>query len=255
MITKTISFGGLGDAFIVGCKLDQFFYTKLFHKDDSAKIEHLFVESSEKTCSLIREYVDAFWNSSHFSFDVECDPDYQKNWYAGKWKDRKYFNTTWHGNYRFPGNDNERLQETFAALRTKKEPKYDVCIQVAAGTNSTRSWKFDVFRLRNILKASGRKVALVGTAEKFIDKDPFNFVCKTSLKESIDVVSKSSIYMGLSGFHTYHSLARGIPNVHVEESPDHNFHYIHPSWEKSRYGIKHGSLNEVFDALKYWKIF
>ena len=253
-IIKTISFGGLGDAFIVGCKLDQF-YTKLLKKDSGAKIEHLFVESSEKTCSLIREYVEAFWNSSRFNFNVECDPDYQNNWYAGKWKDRKYFNTTWHGVYRFPGNDTESLETTFATLRTKKDPKYDVCIQVAAGANSTRSWKFDVIRLRNILKAYGLKVALVGTAEKFVDEDPFNFVCKTNLKESIDRVSESKLYIGLSGFHTYHSLARGIPNIHCMESQQHNFHYIHPSWEPYRFEVKHATLSEVFDGLKHWKVY
>lgn len=247
---KTISFGGLGDSFIVSCKLNQ-----LLRKENPKKIEHIFVEGSEKTCDLIKEFTDFYRPSNKIEMKVEYDSEYQKSFYEGKWRGRRYINTSWHGDYHFPGSDNICLEDEFAYF-----PKFppsinyqnDICIQVAAGTNSTRGWKFDVLRLRNVLKARGLRVALVGTAKEFVDDDPFNFVCKKDLRGSVAAVSNTGVYMGLSGFHTYWSLAANIPNIHVEESEAHNAHYIFSGWEKFRYGIKYGSLNEVVRGLKYW---
>ncbi len=247
---KTWSAGGLGDAFIVGCKLNQLFcnFSKIDH------INHLFVESNPKTLELIKEYVNYFWDSKRFHVDFKCDPDYQKSYFEGKWADYQPINTKIDGKYRFPGPDGIELKEDFATIRNNVSKRFDVCIQVAAGVKSNRKWKFDVFVLKNLLEKKGYEVALVGTSEEFQNDQRNNFVCKTDLGQSIDIVAASKIYVGLSGFHTFHSLARGIKNVHLEESPEHNVHYLHKSWEKNRYGIKHGSLAEVIAGLRHWGV-
>lgn len=246
---KTISFGGLGDAYIVWLKLRQL--TDNMEEDH----HHLFVESNPTTCDLIREFAEKCYN---FKFDVECDPNYQSNFFSHKWEGRRPINTAWDGNYHFPGNDNIKLMKKWAFMPNSPLPdqiyKYDVCIQVAAGVNSNRCWKFDPRRLRDLLKSKGYKVSLVGTAEEYKEDEPFNFVGKTSLNQSYGVVALSKIYCGLSGFHTYSSLSQRIRNIHLEESEEHNKHYIHPDWNEFRYGIKIGSMAEVIAGLRHWRL-
>lgn len=248
-MTKTISFGGLGDAYIVWLKLRQLTNNM---EDDH---HHIFVESNPVTCKLIQEFAERCYR---FKFDVECDPSYQQSFFSGKWIGRRPINTAWGGFYNFPGNDNIKIEEEWAFVPRPQIPesayKYDICIQAAAGANSTRHWKFDPRKLRNILKAKGYRVALVGTAEEYKEDEPFNFVCKTDLNESIGVVSLSKIYCGLSGFHSLHSLSKRIRNVHLEESTEHNKHYLHPAWEPYRFGINHGSMAEVIAGLRHWEI-
>jgi len=250
---RTISFGGLGDAFIVGLKLNQLASEEDIYKYE-AEIQHLFVESNPKTLELIKEHVAMFWTSKYFKFEFDCDSNYQESYFNGKWLNCRPLNTTWHGEYHFPQPDGIKLTDDFATLLHSRKPKYDVCIQVAAGTNSSRHWKFDPRKLRNLLKSKGYKVALVGTDEEYKEDESDNFVCETDLVGSINVVANCEIYCGLSGFHSYQSMARGIKNVHLEESSEHNAHYIHPSWEKNRYGIKHGSLSEVIAGLRHWGV-
>ena len=247
---KTISFGGLGDSFIVWLKLHQ-----IFSGDEFESNHHLFVESNPVTCELIKEYAEM-----HYKFDCEviCDKNYQESFHSGKWPDRRIINTTWHGDYPFPGPDGIRLMDDFAkhfAIFGGITRTHDVCIQVAAGANSSRHWKFDPRKLRDLLESKGHRVALVGTAEEYKEDDePSNYVCKTNLRDSTHIVNFSKVYCGLSGFHTYNSLSKGHRNIHLEESPEHNAHYIHPSWEEYRYGIKYGSLSEVIAGLRHWGI-
>lgn len=251
---KTISFGGLGDSFIVSRKLYQEFTFD--------EIDHLFVESNQKTLDLIKEFTEqkCFFGEKH-KFQFECDPDYQTNFNTGKWKDRFSLNTTWHGLYRFPRPDGITLRENYANIKTSRILDFDVCLQVAAGAQSSRHWRFDVFMLKEILESKGYKVCLVGSDPQFASHEyclpqeiKNNFVCKTDLHTSALIIRSSKVYCGLSGFQTYFSLACGIPNVHLEESAEHNSHYIHPSWEKNRYGIRVGSLNEVIQGLRHWGI-
>lgn len=255
-MVKTWSAGGLGDAFIVGCKLNQYYYTDICKT--GSPLNHLFVESNPKTCELIQEYINYFWDSKNFQFEVECDPNYQESYFQGKWKDRSPINTSVNGEYHFPGPDGIVLNETFANIhklaRTPKEKKFDVCIQVAGGVNSNRGWKFDPDVLATILNVKGYQAALVGTAKEFESNESYNFVNKTSLGGTLDIVRSSKIYCGVSGFLTYTSLAFGIKNLHLEESPEHNKHYIHDSWNKDRYGLKYGSLQEVIGGLRHWGI-
>ena len=238
---KTCSMGGCGDAFIVSLKINQ------LEQKEGIQVKNLFIESNEKACSLIKEFV----GNKH---DVLCDPDYQNNYFNGKYQDFRPINTAWSGVYHFPGPDGIQLEDKFAKLDNNKEKVYDICMQVSAGTHSSRHWKFsNLFKFRDLLKSRGHRVVLVGSDEKYQERDDEdNFVCKTNLQESMDVVDKSKVYVGLSGFHTYRSLAQGTKNIHLEESDIHNYHYLHPSWKDNRYGIKIGSPSEIIQGLRYW---
>lgn len=250
---KTVSFGGLGDSFIVGCKLNQLMN---YYKNEN--LNHLFVESNQKTLDLIKEYMDVqtFWPFK-YKFSGECDENYQINFNKGKWSDRAPINTKWDGIYHFPGDDGIKLEEKYVDLKNQdsKDKIFDVCFQVAGGVSGIRQWKFNIFKLKEMLENKGYCAALIGTNPKFYrENDPRNFVSKLDLPGSMEIVKRSRIYCGLSGFHTYWSLACGTKNIHDEESDEHNSHYIHPSWEKFRYGIKYGSLYEVVSGLRYWGI-
>lgn len=253
-INKTIAFTGMGDAFIVSLKL-----LKLYHAaKQQIQIDHLFVESNQRALDLIKEWLDGFCNNNpDFKFSYECDPNYEQNWHAGKWSDRKGINTSICGDYHFPEKDGIALSEQDVSNFRPSGSIYlwDVTVQCSAGAKSDRHWKFDVKQLVKLLRNKNLKVAIIGSDDKYYDeKDKDNYVNKVDIKESSKIIDLSNVYVGLSGFQTYRSLMRGVKNVHLEESEQHNRHYLHPTTEKFRYGIKFGSLQEVIQGLRYWGI-
>lgn len=254
-IVKTLSTGGLGDSVLVCLKLNQLVSQK--YKD--CIVVHKFIESNEKTLELINQFTksDICPVFDRVQFEFEYDLNYQKSFYEGRWNNYIPLNTSVLGDYPFPVQDNIKIEDKFARIELNEDRDiiYDVCIQSSAGVNSNRKWKFNPTTLTNALRGRGCKVALIGSDENYKDeKDLDNFVNKTTLLESINVVKNSRIYIGLSGFHTYWSLAAGVDNIHFEESDQHNKHYIHHNWNKNRYGIKNGSMMEVVLALRHFGI-
>lgn len=246
----TASSGGLGDAFIVSLKLRKL-------QKEGHKINHLFIESNKKTVDFIKEFFSCFDYLKSMNISACHDENYYQNIVNKKYNEKMFLNTSVNGDYDFPCVDNIKLEkkDCFIDEQQNDVNKYDICVQCSAGANSNRKWKFDPRVLVKILRDKGYKVAIVGSDQKYYDKeDPDNFVYKSSLKESVSVIKNSNIYIGLSGFHTYWSLASKIRNIHFEESKEHNDHYICEEWNKYRYGIKFGTLQETIKGLSYFKI-
>lgn len=253
-VVKTFSSGGIGDSFLVSLKL-----LKLYHdSNQQVKFDHVFVESNQKALDLIKEWLDGFCGSNpDFVFSYECDPNYEYNWLNSKWPDRKGINTAITGDYHFPCKDGIVLSEQDVSnfRPSNMSHLYDVAIQCSAGAKSDRHWKFDLNILVNLLRNKNLKVAIIGSDDKYYnEKDKDNYVNKVDIKESSRIIDSSNVYVGLSGFQTYRSLMRGVKNVHLEESEQHNRHYIHECLNKFRYGIKIGSLQEIIQGLRYWGI-
>lgn len=248
---KTVSFGGLGDSVIVVLKLNQL----LSENPEIQHINHLFIESNQKTLDWIKEYMIYTFNTVKLSFNFECAEDYQDRYLAGKWCDRKPINTSWHGEYHFPWEDKILIQSEFATIKKELiQPKWDVCLQVSAGANSDRNWKFHPFDFRKIVERMGYKCVLVGTDERYAKHKDFqhrdNFCDPDgSITQTLNVVNQSKIIISLSGFLTYHSLMIGKDVIHLEESEEHVKHYLHPVWKINRFGIKYPVLSEVVSEL------
>ncbi len=247
---NTISFGGVGDAFIVSLKLLKLLHTKPVY----SKINHLFVESNQKALDLMKDWFSKGWGNSNITFEFECDANYEYNFLNSKWPNKHHLNTSVSGQYKFPGDDN--IVVDTCVFRPEGFPQtHDVVIQCSAGVNSNRKWKFDLKQLVSLLRNKNLDVAIVGSDPKYFDeKDEDNFVNKVGIKESAKIVDSAGVYIGLSGFHTYRSLCRGVPNIHFEESEEHNKHYISSAWEEFRYGIKYGTIQEIISGLRHWGI-
>lgn len=261
--TKVVSTGGVGDSFIVFLKL-----IEKLKEDRNLTIDWTHIESNEKSIELINDW---FYNSffRDFSFDPitgerairlfaitdeAYSPQKVMRDYLGT---HEIFNAHILGQCKFYGfNNNQAVKTPFINLPQKKAGyTYDLCIQVSAGANSSRSWNFDPRQLKRLLENKGLKVALVGSSDNFFNpEDKDNYVKKCPIHESISVISSSRVYVGLSGFHTYWSLACGIKNIHQQESEDHNRAYIHPKWNKNRFPVKNYSMQEVISGLRHWGI-
>jgi hypothetical protein len=220
------------------------------------KIDHLFIESSENTVQLIKQFFDCFIFLEDFKLDAVCDKDYENNFKQGKYSGRTPLNTSVNGDYHFPVVDRIKLENEDCFLVREPEVHmldvdYDVCIQCSAGASSNRNWKFNPITLANLLRNKGYKVSIIGSDEKYCDeKDKDNYVKKLDLKGSMTIIANSDIYVGLSGFHTYWSLASKIKNIHFEESKQHNLHYICNEWNKYRLPVEKGTMIEVIGKLR-----
>lgn len=252
---KTLSFGGLGDSVIIFLKLQKLLKTETI-------TEHRFIESNLKTLKWIKEYISVLPSDfEDIKFTFDCDPNYQKTYFSGKWNDYKALNTSWHGHYHFPAPDKVKLETPKDAMLKLQlnlgglwELRYDVALQVSGGANANRKWRFNPLSLAKILRNQGMNVCLVGSDNRYVDdEDPDNFVNKTDLPGSMQAILFSHIFVGLSGFHNYWSLASGMNNIMLEESEEHTQHYIHPSWKNHLKMCKFGSAKEVLDGAREFK--
>ena len=247
---KYISFGGLGDSYIVFLKLRE----KLL---DGEKIDWLHIESNDIVPTCINDYIYLFRfifpelteeNFIVLAYKIE---NYQQAFRANMWPSRFPINTSVLGKYHYPGPDSGLMN---GIVKNPFEQKYDVCIQTSAGAKSNRKWNFDILTFIKFLRAKGLKVAVVGSDIKYKTvTHPDDFVC-VDLSQAIQATLRSKVYIGLSGFLTYLSLSNGVNNIHLEESAEHNKHYIHPDWEKYRYGINVGSMSAIIGGLRHYGI-
>lgn len=249
---KTFSFGGLGDSYIVYLKLKN-----ALKLNENLFVDHVFIESNETVPKLIKQVYPSFLiENERMSLESCCVENYEQKYRAGEsgpWDDRIPLNTSVDGTYLFPARDGGLGYDVL--IPRVSQPRGLFTIQVSAGANNTRNWKFDPRVLVNLLRRKGYKVFLVGTDPKFEDKtDRDNFVNQINLVTTLGLIYNSQVHIGLSGFLTYWSLNHCVPNIHFEESPEHNKHYIHPSWEQFRYGIKFGALSEIIEGLRYYGV-
>jgi hypothetical protein len=257
---KFISTGGLGDAWIVLLKINQ-----TVAKDADFFVDWVHVESNDniaKACNDLFKSRD----ESKFKFTFECDPNYIENYKRGKWNGRIPVGSGVDNWCPLKGDNCISLEDPFAQSATDRlyhmiqSPgtssedipwRYHVVIQVSAGAKNNRMWKFDPRSLAAILRNKGYHVALVGNDPKYKDEsDDDNFVGKLSILDTTDVVRRSNLFIGLSGFLNYYASSMRVPNVHLIESDDHDKRYYHPEWRKISIGIRYPSLMEVNSAIK-----
>ncbi len=262
MSKQCVSFGGLGDFFMVFLKV------KKLLQDD--KVDWLHYESNSivpKLCFAVEEWLrdnikDAMANDLVFGAGY-CNI-YQQRFHNGDWANRTALNTSISGKYDFPALD-EGVLEPHLLLRgtlahTKQHSdKEDIVIQVSGGAKSNRRWNFNILTVAKMLADKGNNVVLVGSDVDYINalsgvKNVVNMVGNPDIKQTLDVLATSKIYIGCSGFFTYLACSLDIKNIHFEESPSHNKHYIHPEWEKCRYPARNGAMREVVAGLRHYGI-
>jgi hypothetical protein len=241
---KYISTGGLGDAFIVSIKLKG-------SRIDPKLIEWTHVESNDLIRSgfesLIRPIVADFKKC-----EFVCDPQYIKNYQNGLWKGSVPVSS---GVDTFCPLKGETEIELRKPLRYEQriptswfKERYAVAIQVSAGAKNDRNWPFDPRVLQKILTKKGYKTILVGNNPKFYDEsDDHNFVCKDSFEQTLERLVHCDNFVGLSGVLNYYCCYNAIPNLHLQESEEHDKRYYHPEWDSK--SLKYGSIAEILRSL------
>jgi hypothetical protein len=226
---KSISFGGLGDCINVFCKLNEMNWP----------VDHLFIESNSRTLELIEEFKRNSLHCPQIVCSYEKDENYYNNFLSGKWADRRPINTSWNGEYKFPHQDKIVCKEKLPILHSTRKEKV-IVVQMYAGVNESRHWKFPLTALKQILLKSFPKhhVAFISSLSLFTD--------------NISLAMKSDLFIGLSGFHNYLCTNQGLKNIMLEESEQHTKHYIREEDRQSNYLkiIKNGSMQEILFAAK-----
>jgi ADP-heptose:LPS heptosyltransferase len=235
-LSKYISTGGLGDSWIVYLKLLQM-------KDADLSWHH--VESNNIVPPICRDLY------KHFPATFEYDYNYIQNYAAGKWREYQPISSGVDSWCPLKGETGIRLEKPFLDVAPLKQKEYNAVIQVSGGAKNGRSWKFDPIQLKSTLKALGLNVALVGTDKRYEKKsDNSNFVGKLSLAETLDLIRKSDVFVGLSGFLNYYACSVRTKNLHLIESEGHEKRYYHPDWSEYTKGIEFGSMAEIIKELK-----
>jgi hypothetical protein len=254
---KFIGTGGLGDSFIVFCKIAS-------NVPRDKKVSLTWIESNEIVPALVKQYIESgFFGFDNISVDGRLIPDYTQqtidflvlkstNKISRLRQDRIFLNTRVDGKICFRSEDPEGYKindKLFDEFKKNRKINYDVSIQCSAGAKANRRWPFDPRNLALILRQRGMKVCIVGSDKSFADNHPDNYVCKTSLLEAMKIVNSSSCHIGLSGFHCYWSSACGVKNIQLMESDSHNEHYLLPSWRKNVYSISVPSIPEIIKLI------
>ena len=234
-MTNYISTGGLGDAWIAALKLKQFNLVPVkswLHVESNNNIEKAFKELFP-TC------------------DFECDPDYIQHYKEGKWKDYTPVSSGIDSWCPLKGDTKMELTYPFHRTSLSKTKQYDVCLQVSAGAKNNRKWNFNPLLLQSILIQKGMSCVLVGSDSSYEEKDnQLNFVGKLSLKESLEIMERSKLFVGLSGFLNYYACSRQIKNIHLIESEENERRYYHEAWSKIwTTGIKYGTIIEILREI------
>ncbi len=231
--------GGIGDGWIVFLKLQ-----------NQKNIEWLHVESCDISKPL--QYIKKECEKLDIRFSFECDPNYIENYKKEKWKDYIPVSSGIDGWCPLKGQTNIVLSDGFFYPPPLREIEYDYCIQVSGGAKNSRGWKFDPRILKKILTDKGYRVILVGTDLKYYDeKDPNNFVGKTpDVADTLALIRKSNTFIGLSGFLNYWACSMKIPNIFLEESPQHTARYFHKQWLDYAHSVKFGVMREILDLIR-----
>lgn len=255
---KFMGTGGLGDSFIVFCKIAS-------NVPRDKKVSLTWIESNEIVPALVKQYIESgFFGFKNISVDGHFRRDYVEevkdffnfncnNFFSEKIKTNTWLNSRVDGNFSFFIKDPSELKidgKLFDGFCRNYEKRYDVSLQCSAGAKSSRRWPFDPRSLALILRQRGMKVCIVGSDKSFTEDHPDNYVCKTSLLEAMKIISSSSCHVGLSGFHCYWSSACGIRNIQLMESEQHNLSYLHPEWKKNVFSIKIPSMKEILYVIK-----
>lgn len=245
---KFLSTGGCGDSWIVFLKILEIIRKDLDLFDYKVNVEWLHIESHnhiKEACEQL--YGDKSW----LNFTFLEDPDYVQNVKSGKWNEYTSLSTSMNGFCSLHGQTQPLNEPFWYEDIVRDEPKYDVCIQVSGGAKNNRSWKFEPKTLCQILKNKGMKVVLVGNDKKYQDlNDENNLIGKISLLDTLSVVRKSDLFIGLSGFLNYYACSVAVPNVHLIESEEHEKRYYHPLWKDFAYGIEYPSIKAVLDVIR-----
>lgn len=243
----SVSFGGVGDAFMVALKLN-----KLKPKS------HTFVESNRKTLVSIKELLDCLRDrgllDSNIEFKFEFNPYYQSQFV--KYAKLKRINTTHHGRFHEPSDSFDELpilKKDFLNIERPEKREYDVVIQNAAGINNTRKWGFGVALLNTFLQSNGVNSCVIGTGD--IKMPGRNiFIGKTSLSEALSIIDNSKVFVGMSGLFNYYCAYSGLNNVFCKESDAHNDHYYSDDVWRNTISLNQPSVNSVIAAIKLFKI-
>lgn len=221
---KTLSFGTLGDSYIAFLK-----FRKL------ATDHHLFVTDDLHCAKIIHEWVQ------HPAVGLPCDISSEFVYSycdckdLGVWKERKEIDYILSA---------EEKQDTdpYINIQNDIETKYDICLQVSAGSgpiNKWRQWPFDPLEFQKELIQKGYMVCLIGWDEKFKRDEPDNFVCKLEIRQVMDLVLSSKILISNIGFHSLFKLSTkgtviyfmGYENYIYDKWKEHSYHMDNPTKE------------------------
>lgn len=239
-----ITTGGLGDSWISFLKIYPRIPGMIFDLGC-----WLHVESNDEIAKACN---DLYGNlGPHFRF--ECHPDYIQKYKSGMWEDYIPVSSGVDSFCPLKGKtDIGFIGSPFVIdeLTASNESKvYDIALQVSAGAKNSRSWKFNPFILADLLRKEGLKVVLVGNDKRYFkEEDVDNFVCKVSLVETMQILKKSKIFIGLSGFLNYYACSAKVQNLHLTEGKDHEKRYYHQEWAPYSDIIEYPSMQEVRKA-------
>lgn len=243
-LIKTVSFGTLGDSFIVFLKLQE-----LSKRLPHLLIDHLFVTDSERVVKLTQ-----MWNfDKSFKINDKINAkflylwSYVQAWEIGVFSHRKHITYTIHSQDIKFGTSFSLTNPWFDIGR---QDKYDVCFQVSSGPFSPdRDWNFSPAVLERILELKKINYCFVGWDSRFVSDNPNNFNGKLSFFEIIEKISSSKLFISNIGFHTLLNCANDGKGIVYCENKQVAENYFHPEWGKNNTIITEPYLKNILDIL------
>jgi hypothetical protein len=219
---ETISFGGLGDTFVV--------YLKLRGAGVGFDHRHFFISDDRNNTLVTQQWLSHPLFPHDWKVSTQYEPlndMYQK---FGKYSE------CWEVPYSWKADCDEPLDVFIAPEEDDYE--WDVCLQCHPGTKTDprRRWNFDISKLKKDLEQSGLRVCMIGNAKEFSNQsDAANFVGKLDVCGNIDVVRRSRVMVSNLGFLSMVKMA-GKGSLVYFCGNCRNEDYVHWDWRK--YGIE-----------------
>jgi len=226
MTRESLGYGGVGDCLII--------ILKLLEGESNQLYTH--IESTKEKLLMCGELLNIF-NVNHKLIHT---PNLRHWWQTNHYKFDKCFNVCAHGRIKCPPRDfhwQPCIDEGLKNPHTNNavEKKYDLCIQVNGGVKNEGKKrhinKRPILEYLKKINFNESKVCWVGIEET---NPPFgkSFSGKSSLKQTLEVISQSKKFIGFNSILLYWALYNKIES-HL--FMDHQGKYdirIHDDWKK-----------------------
>lgn len=249
---KFISFGGLGDAFIVALKIKQ------WRKQNNQDVlwEHTESNDIDKPLGEISKLLNQDCVFFHRPNYTQKKDEYIK---MAEKENSEIVPVPVSGECSFWGSG-MKLENGF--LDDKEHTKEHVTIQVSGGQNNTRQWNLgkniDICKIAEFISGTYKKrVILIGNDERYksikcSSELIQNKVGLTTLTDALGLIGSSTLFIGLSGLLNYYACASRVQNIHLVEGPKQEKDYYSSDWQKYTCGIK-GGPNQLVRAIKSYE--
>ena len=214
---KFAGFGGVGDCFINILKcLNQHCNFKYTHVDRCEP--HLRI--SEELLSTLNINHETVYVGRHQKASIRWERDNEEFY-------DKVFNL----------NANEEITDPFI-LTNERDKKYKICIQVSGGIKEKVKRGYEIKKrpiedyIKSIYKGERDKIAWVGLDDAFDAPFGLNYSGKTSLKETLDIVLSSEVFIGFNSVLLYWALQNKIPSHCFITNQGESDIRIHNQWNK-----------------------